>query len=163
MTNQDDQAFLVLMQAMAAALRAELDDPTIELYFRGLQDIPYELVAEAGERLLVGARFFPRIAEWRASVDLVIEDRQRQKRALQGRQQPLLPGEVGEGKCPTCDDTGWELFEKPCEKRLMCPSANGHEDHAHTWSRRCETCREKRAARREEEKRYSRTPYREDD
>jgi hypothetical protein len=161
-TNQDAEPFLELIRAMAVALRADLDDPTIELYFRGLQDIPFELVMAAGERLIIGARFFPKVAEWRLAVDAVRDEQRREQARLTAGQQPLLPGAVGDGRCPDCEDTGFRRFDKPCE-RAGCFGPNTPAEHSHVWTEKCPTCKDKRAKAAEEAKRFARRPWYEED
>lgn len=154
MTYDDADRFAGVIVTLAGAMRQQIDTPTIELYFRGLFDIPFHLVEEASLRLAKGARFFPKIAEWRGEVDRILDEGQR-RRELTAGAQPLLPGEVGEGRCPSCDDTGFIYFEAECDKEWRCRDFVEGTTHKHTWTKHCEECRPKREAKKAAAKRYS--------
>lgn len=156
MEDQDAGRFAACITALAIATKGELDEPTIELYFRALADVPIHLLEAGSVELARTARFFPRPAEWRAAVDTILDRSQRKD--LPG--QPALPGVIGEAwRCPDCDNTGWVYLNQPCEKRTCWEAQNSDGPHSHVATTRCTNpdClsrRQELAARR---RRYSTT------
>lgn len=161
MTAHDVQKFAETIAALALAMRTDLDDPTIDLYFHSLQDVPMELLSAAAVELAKEAVFFPKPAEWRQAVDRILDRQARiQQHQLAGTAQLELPGDVGAGEqwtCPECDNTGWAPTTISCS-RLGCVGSNDEgSPHTHTATRRCgnsfcKARRERLAARR---RRYS--------
>lgn len=156
MTPFDAPRFAQVISALAIATRGELDDPTIELYARALEDVPINLLEAASIELARESTFFPRPAEWRVAVDKIL-DRQERLKQIGSGSQLQLPGEVGAGedwRCPDCDNTGWVQTERPCERR--CHGTDG--PHTHSAAAPCGNtfCAARRRQRAEEKKRYSR-------
>lgn len=144
MTPFDSARFAVAIANVAIAARIELDDPTIEVYWRALEDVPIELVERAARELEKTATFFPRPAEWRAAVDGLLDKAERATLPTGG--QMLLPGDVGtaaagEYRCPACDNTGWSTTESHCEKPACHPGTriprNAPGPHLHRAVSRC--------------------------
>jgi hypothetical protein len=159
MNEQDTDRFAGTIAALAIATRGDVDDATIELYFRALIDVPFNLLEAAAVELARESVFFPRPAEWRVAVDKVL-DRQARLRALDGpRGQLQLPGEVGnpdDYRCPDCDNTSWVVSDEDgsCSDRERCEWAQRGRRHTH----RCVNayCVERRRQAREAQRRYSR-------
>ncbi len=129
MTTFDAARFAQTIAALAVATRWELDDPTIELYARALEDIPMDLLEAAAIELARESTFFPRPAEWRNAVDKIL-DRQDRVKQLTGGSQLQLPGEVSteNWRCPDCDNTGWVNTTMDCQRR--CHGTDGPHTHS---------------------------------
>lgn len=155
MTDRDTR-FATTITALAVATRGELDDPTIELYDRALMDVPIHLLEAAAVELAKTSTFFPRPAEWRAAVDLIL-DRSERVKSLGAPQQAQLPGDVGEFRCPDCDNTGFVTIDVPCD-RWMCrpPGTPIEQAHSHNRAKRCANtfCHQRRQAVYEKTRRY---------
>ena len=154
MRYEDDKRFARLITTLAVATNAkDVDTPTIELYFRALMDVPIELLEAAVVPMVQSARFFPKVAEWRLACDKVLDARQAQ---LTAGNQLQLGGDVGDGRCPSCDDTGWVHFEQECAREWRCHQyVEGEEPaHTHTAVKRCDQCKGARDKKAEQDKRY---------
>ena len=149
----DAPKFAQIISALAIATRAEIDEPTIHLYFRALMHCPLNLLERAAVNLASSAKFMPKPAEWLEAVDRMLDDRDR-GRALTAGQQPALPGDVGTWTCPDCENTGWVVGMHACH-RERC--VYGPDPHEHSGSVRCtnETCIRQRELAAAKKKRYS--------
>lgn len=143
--------------ALAAATRADVDEATLEIYWRALHDVPIKLLEEASIELAATAKFMPKPVEWRQAVDEVLDRRQRLQEIAGPNGQPKLPGEIGEYECPVCENTGWEFFEKECD-RPACVDRKPGETHTHRWTKRCTNtfCQKARQQKAERDRRYAR-------
>jgi hypothetical protein len=162
MTASRDERFVTTISALAVATRAagEVDEPTIELYIRALEDVPIDLLESAAVEMVRELTWFPRPAEWREYVDKVLDSRERfgsQKALASG--QMALPGEVavrGEIRCAECDGTGWVQSAKTgeCSSTERCELAVKGVSHTH----RCAdaVCVARRRRKAEVKKRYGR-------
>lgn len=152
------QLFATMMLSLATATRAEIDEPTTELYWRALRDVPLQLLREAAVELAATAKFMPKPSEWRETVDELLDRRDRLKAIDQGRTQLQLPGEVGVYECPDCRNTGFVNEDRPCTKEWRCRQFKEGETHTHTFAVRCSNryCLEARAQKAAASKRYSR-------
>jgi hypothetical protein len=113
----DSPRFAQTMAGVALATRTELDDTTMELYFKALEDIPMDLVEAGAVELVKGLKFWPMPAEWRAACDTILD---RQARLNQMGQLRLTGNvSVDDFHCEACDDTGWAEIAFDCE-RLIC-------------------------------------------
>jgi len=161
MEAEDATRFAACIAALAVATRGELDDPTIELYFRALEDVPIDLLEAASIELARTAQWFPRPAEWRRAVDIIL-DRGAQVRDALGPArgadgQLLLPGATGgPWQCPECDGTGWRPVDTPCEKTGCFGPGRDRGPHTHTAVTRCtnEQCAQTRADAAARKRRY---------
>lgn len=154
MTNEDRNEFFGMCVRMAAITRADMDEPTQHLYFRAMRDVPMDLVRRSAVELAKTATFMPKPAEWRQAVDRVIDSRQ-----VSGSQ-PLLPGEIGDYRCESCDNTGFVSSEQPCNRGPKCAkSYKAGESHTHTVATRCQDalCSRHRAILAQRKRRYSRS------
>lgn len=138
MTNYDAEKFAQVIAALAVATRGEIDDPTIELYFRALMDVPMNLLEAAAVELARDVVFFPRPAEWRVAVDRIL-DRQERLQLPAPEEQLRLEGQIGGGaawRCEDCDNTGFVASDKngACGAPDRCDLAGRGVQHAH----RCE-------------------------
>jgi len=151
---EDDERFARLITTLAIATNTKLDTPTIELYFRALMDVPIELLEVAAIPLVQAARFFPKVAEWRIACDKVLDARDHA--ALGTGTQLQLGGDVGDGRCPTCDGTGWVHIEQECAREWRCHQYVQGAPHTHTHVKRCDECKGARDRKAEMDKRYGR-------
>lgn len=95
---------------LALAHHAELDDPTMEVYWESLKDIPIgELTAALDHLTKHAAGFFPKPGEIRAAVDAL------------PRPPALPPAE--DVHCAACGDTCW-LMEGATVTRCDCWPTN---------------------------------------
>lgn len=160
MNDYDAPKFAETIAALAVATRGELDDPTIELYFRALNDVPMDLLAAAAVELARDATFFPKPSEWRGAVDRVL-DRQEKLREIAGPKGQLqLPGEVGAGedwRCPDCDNTGYVISAEDgaCSSPEQCRFATKGVRHTHQCANMFCCTRRRQAF--ERKRRYSRS------
>src|SRR5262252_2332148 len=111
-----------MMFTLATATRADVDDPTIELYFRALADVPLSLLEQATVELAATAKFMPRPVEIREAVDELLDRRQRMREIAGPSNQLALPGEVGEFVCADCGNTGFVTTETVCDRAPRCGS-----------------------------------------
>lgn len=158
MEAEDATRFAACIAALAVATRGELDDPTIELYFRALEDVPIDLLEAASIELARTMQWFPRPAEWRRAVDIIL-DRTRRSHALIGgpTSQLSLPGDVdAPWFCENCEGTGWVLVDMPCEKTGCFGPGRDKGPHTHKATTRCAVprCLEQRTAATASRKRY---------
>lgn len=142
MEAEDAQRFAACIAALALATRGELDDPTIELYFRALEDVPIDLLEAAVVELARTATWFPRPAEWRQAVDTILDRTDRVRDALGPARGPdgqlLLPGDVGgPWRCPDCDGSGWIQVQNPCERTGCFGPGKDRGPHTHPAVQRC--------------------------
>lgn len=154
MTPFDAHRFAQTIAALAVATRGELDDPTIELYARALEDVPMDLLEAASIELAKESTFFPRPAEWRGAVDKILD---RQARLKPAKEQLQLPGEVSaeNWRCPDCDGTGWAETTRSCER--YCKGTDG-QPHTHPAVAPCGNtyCSARRRQKAEAQRRYGR-------
>jgi hypothetical protein len=62
--------FVAILETLAAAMRADLDAPTLSAYYRALKDIPASLLEGTVDRLLrEPLTFFPKAGEVRAACE----------------------------------------------------------------------------------------------
>lgn len=161
MEAEDARRFAACIAALAVATRGELDDPTIELYFRALEDVPIDLLEAASVELAKTSTFFPRPAEWRKAVDTILDRTDRLRDALGPPRGPegqlLLPGNVGgPWQCPDCDGSGWVRVQMPCQ-RTGCFGPQGDKgDHSHPAVTRCTNvqCEQERTSAAARRRRY---------
>jgi hypothetical protein len=148
--------FAAIIAPLAVSLRADIDEPTIMMYFRALSDVPMQLLEAAAVELAATAKFFPKPAEWREAVDEILDRRERMK-ALDKSEQALLPGEIGEYECPDCGNTGFVVEAVRCDKGLRCRVKTA--EHTHDLARRCEQkyCQRYRQQKLDNAKRYARS------
>lgn len=113
----DSVRFAGTMNGLALATRTELDEAMMDLYYKGLEDIPMDLVEAAAVEAVKGARFFPSVAEWRANCDVILDRESR----LHQMGQLAITGNVSvdDYHCEACDDTGWATSIFDCD-RLIC-------------------------------------------
>lgn len=117
MQDTEFAAFGKALGTVAVAFSRDLDDATIDLYFKALREIPLELIQKATADIVKFEERWPTPAKWRVIVDDVQErlgaDEQK---ALAERQQKLLPAPVFDTvtnewvqtyHCYKCKDTGW--------------------------------------------------------
>jgi hypothetical protein len=157
MTRADVPRFGTIIAALSLATRGDVDEPTIELYFRALIDVPINLLDQAAVELAATAKWMPKPAEWREAVDALLDRRQRLQ-ALGPSTQLALPGEVGEYRCEDCDNTGRVSVEVVCEKGESCGRYKV-QPHSHSYSRRCDNryCVEARNQKAAAARRYARS------
>lgn len=115
------QEFSEIFALLAVQLRAtDADEATIRGYFRALEDIEPEFIAEAAQRMAKrgGAldanapHWFPKTSEWRAQAAEVERDRHHEHfLLLQRRMKAGLPP-----LCLECSDTGWRTAETGASK-----------------------------------------------
>jgi len=154
----DAAKFAQMMFALATATRCEIDEPTIELYFRALAHVPMALLEQASIELAATAKFMPKPAEWLEAVDELL-DRRRRLQAIGGPSNQLrLPGEVGVFLCDDCDNTGFVTRDIACEKGRRCGLYRDG-GHTHSQASRCVNrfCVERRAQVAEQTRRYARS------
>lgn len=142
MEAEDATRFAACIAALAVATRGELDDPTIELYFRALEDVPIDLLEAASIELARTAQWFPRPAEWRKAVDVILDRTQQLRGALGPARgtdgQLLLPGQTGgPWMCPDCDNTGWVYVDVPCTRAGCFGPKKTEGPHTHPATTRC--------------------------
>lgn len=161
MEAEDARRFAACIAALAVATRGELDDPTIELYFRALEDVPIDLLEAASIELARTSQWFPRPAEWRRAVDIILDRTQQVHGALGPARGPdgqlLLPGDVGAPwQCPECDGTGWRRVETPCEKTGCFGPGRDKGPHTHPAVTRCTNaqCEQERTTAAARRRRY---------
>jgi hypothetical protein len=149
--------FAKCILTLATATRGEVDEPTIEVYWRALIDVPMALIEEASIELAATAKFMPRPVEWRQAVDEVLDRRQRMQALAGPSGQALLPGEVGHYECDRCDNTGWEQIVSDCTRAWRCPQFVDGATHTHSAARRCTNrfCIEARTQAAAKKKRYA--------
>ena len=116
MTDADFGDFARAIGIVAVACSKDLDEPTIDVFFKALKDIPLDLVKLAVPEL---ARHhsdrWPSPKKWRQVVDEVQERRATEVRQIAGEQaKKLLTGTVDQSgnyvptyHCPNCHDSGW--------------------------------------------------------
>src|SRR5688572_18322714 len=98
MTDDDKPVFVRLLARLSVALREpEPDVITLQTYYAALQDVEVEFLVAAADRLLRGASWFPKPAEWRTMVSTIAAERLEAQRAFLRK----LPAPL----CPRCDDT----------------------------------------------------------
>lgn len=150
MKKEERARFAAMLATLGIALRADIDEPTIHLYFRALRDVPMDLLERSGVELAKSCTFMPKPAEFRVAVDAILD-----KRGAGPKGQALLPGDVGEFRCATCDNTGWVEAIRPCPGEGRCRAKDPA--HVHTFAARCqdETCLRWREAQAARKKRYS--------
>lgn len=154
MDNTDRPEFMRMLGTVAVTLGVEVDEPTLELYYRALRDVPIALLRRASVDLARTSRFMPKPAEFRIAVDKILD--KRGQAALHGATQAQLPGDVGEFRCEACGNTGFVSIEKPCDRGEKC--AKLKPGHTHTFATRCTdtACVQMRQRRAEQRRRYSR-------
>ncbi len=103
------RAFAVAFGRLALAHHTELDDPTMEVYWESLRDIPIQaLVATLAHLTIHAAGYFPKTGEIRRAVDEHNDKIQR-----------MLPTGWPTGPCcADCDDTTWRDVRGMVER---CP------------------------------------------
>lgn len=85
---------------LAQYFGAELEPHVLRLYVDALRDIPVDELKAGCRRVIVTARFMPKVAEIRAAVDAELRDR----RLLEAPPSNYQPDRVF---CDHCQDTGW--------------------------------------------------------
>jgi hypothetical protein len=143
--------------ALATALRAEIDDPTMEIYWRAVRHAPIQLLESAAEELAGTARFMPKPAEWLQAVDELLDRRARVQAIAGPKGQPLLPGEIGEYQCEDCGNSGWITIDRICDGGCKA-SEKLKPGHRHSSAQRCTNayCKAAREQKAERRKRYAR-------
>lgn len=114
MTDDDYSRWAETLGTVAVAFSRDLDQATIDLYFKALKDVPFELLRLAAADIVRYEERWPTPAKWRKVVD------ECQGRRAEGgfRQidQRLLPAPIFDQVtqewvhtyyCYTCRDTGW--------------------------------------------------------
>lgn len=104
--------FSQIFALLAVQLRAtDADEATVRGYFKAMDDLEFEFVAAAAQRLAKGAAlndqgeaWFPKAPEWRAMAAKVEQDRRRELDAVI-RQRRIANAPL----CIACEDTGWTL------------------------------------------------------
>jgi hypothetical protein len=102
---------------VAIACSKDLDTPTIDLYFKALKEIPWQLIRHATAEIVKFEERWPSPAKWRHIVDEVSERfTAEEHKQIVGAQQKLLPAPVWDPitqtyvetfHCFDCHDTGW--------------------------------------------------------
>lgn len=85
---------------LAQYFGADLEPHVLRLYVDALRDIPEDHLRAGCRRVIVSARFMPKVAEIRAAVDAELRDR----RLLEAPPSDFHPDQRF---CVTCQDTGW--------------------------------------------------------
>lgn len=101
---------------------AELEPHVLRLYVDSLRDIPEDDLRAGCRRVIVSARFMPKVAEIRAAVDAELRDR----RLLEAPPRDCPPDRRF---CVSCQDTGWAgIFDGtdpiPTVRRCPCYQTN---------------------------------------
>jgi hypothetical protein len=139
-TGTDRLEFAQAFNILAVSTRlptGEADAAMQEIYWRGLEDLPVDVVALAAESLSKASQWFPKVSEWReAATELRL---QQVLRLPPGREEPW------QHECEACQDGGWEVLRcypgtgKNCgRKRCM---EGGGSTYEHGYAVRC-SCRD---------------------
>lgn len=98
-------------------------EPTVKrLYVDALRDVPEDHLRAGCRRIIVTARFMPKVADIRAAVDAELRDRL----LMEGAPRNFPADRIF---CVTCQDTGWAgIFDGtdpiPTVRRCVCYQTN---------------------------------------
>jgi hypothetical protein len=103
MTDQDREAFAVLMLGLGETYGEQVSEARMEIYFAALADLTLDAVREASTAHVQAVKFFPRPAEIREAVAGSTDDRAALawNALLQLVRRVGYPGTDGRGKAPT--------------------------------------------------------------